>query len=55
MNATITEIYVDLQPDAKINWSKAATIANGATQATLTTSSRNAGDVVTNLVPPALR
>jgi len=53
-NARLSEIYVDSNKIAKINWSKAATIANGATQATLTTSSRHAGDVVTNLVPPAL-
>ncbi len=53
-NARLSEIYIDSNQIAKINWSKAATIANGATQATLTTSSRHAGDVVTNLVPPAL-
>jgi Flp pilus assembly protein TadG len=50
--ATLSEIYVDSNQIAKIKWSKAATIANGATQATLTPSSHNVGDVVT--VPPAL-
>src|ERR1700694_3450555 len=43
--ATLSEIYVDSNQIAKIQWSKAATIANGA--ATLATSSHNAGDVVT--------
>lgn len=52
--ATISEIYVDSSNVARIQWSKAATIGNGATQATLTASSRSPGDVVTTLVPPAL-
>jgi Flp pilus assembly protein TadG len=52
--ARLSEIYIDSNQIAKIQWSKAATIASGATQATLTTSSRTAGDVVTSLVPPAL-
>jgi Flp pilus assembly protein TadG len=47
VKATISEIYVDSSGSAKVQWSKAATIGNGATQATLTTSGRNAGDVVT--------
>jgi Flp pilus assembly protein TadG len=54
VNTTISEIYVDTNKVAKIQWSKAATVATGAQQATLATSSRNAGDVVTNLVPAAL-
>ena len=33
---------------------ESATVGSGATQATLTASSRNAGDVVTTLVPPDL-
>src|SRR3982074_2169011 len=44
--ATLSEIYVDSNNVAKIKWSKAATIASGATQATLTTSSHNAGDTI---------
>jgi Flp pilus assembly protein TadG len=48
--ATLSEIYVDSNQIAKIQWSKGATIVNG--QATLATSSRNAGDIVT--VPPGL-
>jgi Flp pilus assembly protein TadG len=52
--AQLSEVYVDSNQVAKIQWSKAATIASGATQATLTTSTRFAGDVVTGLVPPAL-
>jgi Flp pilus assembly protein TadG len=51
---TLSEIYVDSSLTARIQWSKAATIASGATQATLTTSSRSAGDVVTSIVPAAL-
>jgi Flp pilus assembly protein TadG len=51
-NATISEIYVDSSRVAKIQWSKSATIGNGATQATLGPSGHNAGDVVT--VPPSL-
>jgi Flp pilus assembly protein TadG len=50
--ATISEIYVDSSNVAKIKWSKSATIASGATQATLTTSTRNPGDVMT--LPAAL-
>lgn len=52
--ATLSEIYVDTTSVAKIKWSKAATMASGATQATLTTSTRNVGDNVTNIVPSAL-
>jgi Flp pilus assembly protein TadG len=52
--ARISEIYVDSHQVATIQWSKAATIASGSTQATLTTSTRFPGDVVTGLVPPAL-
>ena len=52
--AQISEIYVDSSQNATIQWSKAATIAAGATQATLTTSTRNAGDNVTSLVPSQL-
>ena len=44
--ATLSEIYVDSNKIAKIQWSKAATIASGATQATLTTSSHNAVDTI---------
>jgi Flp pilus assembly protein TadG len=50
----LSEIYVDSNGVAKIQWSKAATIASGATQATLTTSTRIAGDVVTSVVPSQL-
>jgi Flp pilus assembly protein TadG len=54
VKVTLSEIYVDSNSVAKIQWSKAATIAGGATQATLTTSSRSAGDTVTSIVPTAL-
>ncbi len=49
---TVSEIYIDSNAVAKIQWSRAATIT--ASAATLTTSSRNAGDTVTSLVPAAL-
>ncbi len=53
--ATVTEIYVDSNRIAKVQWSKAATIGSGASQATLTTSAHNPGDVIalpsTLLVP----
>jgi Flp pilus assembly protein TadG len=50
----VSEIYVDSTKTAWIQWSRAATFAAGATQATLTTSSRSPGDNVTTLVPAAL-
>ena len=50
----LSEVYVDLSGTARIVWSKAATIGSGATQATLTTSTRIAGDVVTGVVPSQL-
>jgi Flp pilus assembly protein TadG len=54
VKATISEIYVDTNQRATIQWSRAATIATGATQATLATSSHAPTDVVTSIVPPAL-
>lgn len=51
---TLSEIYVDNSNIAHIQWSKAGTIASGATQATLTASSRSQGDIVTSVVPSAL-
>jgi Flp pilus assembly protein TadG len=51
--AQISEIYVDSTKVAKIQWSKAATISSAATQATLATSTHNAGDIVT--IPTALQ
>jgi Flp pilus assembly protein TadG len=44
---TISEIYIDSHSKATVQWSKAAIIASGATQATLATSSRSAGDTIT--------
>jgi len=52
-NATLSEIYVDSTGKPKIQWSKAATIASGATQATLTAGHKLTYDV-TGIVPPAL-
>ncbi|WP_174683044.1 TadE/TadG family type IV pilus assembly protein [Bradyrhizobium mercantei] len=51
---TLSEIYVDASNIARIQWSKSGTIAAGATQATVTTSSRSQGDIVTSVVPTAL-
>jgi Flp pilus assembly protein TadG len=52
--ATLSEIYVNASGVAKIEWSKAGIISSGATQATLTASNRNQGDIVTSVVPAAL-
>jgi Flp pilus assembly protein TadG len=53
--ATVSEIYVDSSQVAKIQWSKAAVFSgSNALQATLTASTRNAGDVVTGMVPSKL-
>jgi Flp pilus assembly protein TadG len=58
--ATITEIYVDSNQVATVQWSQAAVIAsNTDVQATLVpcatpTTCRNAGDIVTPLVPTQL-
>jgi len=54
VKAAITQIYVDANSIATVQWSKAATIASGATQATLTTSARKAGDTVTGEKPATL-
>jgi Flp pilus assembly protein TadG len=50
----LSEIYVDSNNKATIQWSKAATIASGATQATLANSTRQPTNDVTNEVPAAL-
>lgn len=51
---TISEVYVDAQGVATVQWSKAATVASPtATQATLATSTRNKGDRITT-IPQAL-
>ena len=52
VKAQVSEIYVDSNSVAKVQWSKAATIGTGAAQATLAVSSRNAGDLIT--LPPQL-
>jgi Flp pilus assembly protein TadG len=49
--ATISEIYVDSNAIASIQWSTAATFGAGAAQATLVTSTRSPGNIVTTLVP----
>jgi Flp pilus assembly protein TadG len=54
VKATISEIYISSNKVATVQWSKAATISSGATQATLTASSRNAGDTVTTVIPATL-
>jgi len=54
-NATVSEIYIDVNGKATIQWSEAATISSdAATQATLATSLHKPGDVVTTSVPPTL-
>ena len=54
VKGTITEIYINSNQKATVQWSKSAVVASGATTATLTASSRNAGDVVTPQVPTSL-
>ena len=51
--AQITEVYVDSNKVARVQWSKAATVGTAATQATLGTSTHNAGDVLA--IPPELQ
>jgi Flp pilus assembly protein TadG len=53
---TISEVFIDSNKIAKIQWSKSATIAmvSGAPQATLQNSLRQKGDTVTVTVPGAL-
>jgi Flp pilus assembly protein TadG len=53
-NARVSEIYIDHNGNATIQWSKSATIGSGATQATLTSSTRSPNDNVTSFVPAAL-
>jgi Flp pilus assembly protein TadG len=49
----LTEIYVDKNQVAKVQWSKAASVPTcNATQVTLTNSTRSAGDTIT--IPPTL-
>jgi Flp pilus assembly protein TadG len=52
--AQISEIYVSSTKVATVQWSQGATIGSAATQATLASSTRNAGDIVTTVIPPAL-
>jgi Flp pilus assembly protein TadG len=48
----VSEIYVDSNLKATIQWSRAATVAScTATQAALATSTRNPGDIVTTTIP----
>lgn len=54
VKGSISQIYIDADSIATVQWSKAGTIASGATQATLATSGRKAGDKVTNEIPPTL-
>jgi Flp pilus assembly protein TadG len=51
---TISEVYVDSNAKATVQWSRSAIVQSGATQATLTTSARKFGDDVSNVVPPQL-
>lgn len=54
VKGTISQIYIDADSIATVQWSKSGTIASGATQATLGTSARKAGDKVTSTIPAAL-
>jgi len=52
--AQISQIYIDSSKKATVQWSKAATIGAGATQATLAISTHNPGDDVTPIIPSQL-
>lgn len=54
VKGTISQIYVDANSIATVQWSRAGTIASGATQAALATSARKAGDKVTAMIPATL-
>ena len=54
VKGTITQIVIDSNSIATVQWSKSGTIASGATQATLGTSARKAGDKVTSMIPATL-
>jgi Flp pilus assembly protein TadG len=56
VSGTVLQIYIDSSKVAKIQWSKSATIANGATQATLTAAppALAAGTTVTSMIPSTL-
>lgn len=54
VKGAISQIYIDADKIATVQWSKAGTIASGATQATLATSGRKAGDKVTSEIPSTL-
>ena len=45
VNGTVLQIYINSSKVAKIQWSKSATIANGATQATLTARAPGSGSL----------
>jgi len=52
--ATISEVYVDSNKKATVQWSKSAVISAGALQATLTSSARQQNDDVSTVVPSQL-
>lgn len=54
VKGTVSEIWIDANSVATVLWSKAGTIASGATQATLATSARTPGEKVTAIIPPTL-
>jgi len=53
VTAQISEIYVDPSKNATIQWSRAATLAPSATQASFVTSTHNVGDPI--VLPSALQ
>lgn len=50
----ISQIYIDSTKKATIQWSRAATISAGASQAALATSTHTPGDDVTSMIPTQL-
>ncbi|AWM03478.2 TadE/TadG family type IV pilus assembly protein [Bradyrhizobium amphicarpaeae] len=54
VKGTVSQIQIDANKVATIQWSRSGTIATGATQATLATSTRKPGDNVTSIIPASL-
>ncbi|MCK1338388.1 pilus assembly protein [Bradyrhizobium sp. 38] len=54
VKGAISQIHIDKNSIATVDWSTGGTIASGATQATLTVSAHKKGDIVTSMIPPTL-
>ncbi|WP_249133895.1 TadE/TadG family type IV pilus assembly protein [Bradyrhizobium japonicum] len=54
VKGTITQIQIDANKVATVQWSRAGIITSGATQATLANSTRKPGDDITSNIPASL-